>query len=303
MSMETLISIVTPTFNRSAYLGETIQSVLDQDYQNFEHIVVDDGSTDNTHEVVEEFSDTRLRFVPKKHSGVSSTRNRGIEEAEGDFILWLDSDDVLLPDALSNHVSVINEFPKADVFYGHLIYCDASLNKLHIAKLPEWYGKTPALLELLPTTCPISNPATMVRAVCYEWFGDYDESFLRAEDYEMWARLAKFTNFKLVDNLLAKYRVHESSLSNTNDEEIDTSFEARVVQNLVERHSLEELFPSLKWGSEPSKKLEANAYFALGEILERYSDLPMALHYAQRSHSLFPNDENSNLLNRIQNAS
>ncbi|MFV9484356.1 glycosyltransferase family 2 protein [Christiangramia sp. ASW11-125] len=106
--MNSLISIIVPTYNRSSYLRETLESVLHQSYHNWECIVVDDGSDDNTHEVVKSFKDDRIKYFYKKHEERSIARNFGLSEAKGVYIQFLDSDDILSKDKIEKSVLRFN---------------------------------------------------------------------------------------------------------------------------------------------------------------------------------------------------
>lgn len=118
--MKPLITLATPTYNRAAFLGKTINSGLAQRYPNFEYVIVDDGSTDDTESVVLEFNDPRIRYFRKEHSGAPLTRNRCVQEARGDFLLWLDSDDVLYPRVITHYAELLNCFPDVDILYGEI---------------------------------------------------------------------------------------------------------------------------------------------------------------------------------------
>ncbi len=117
--MQELVSIIVPTYNRGHLIGETIQSVIDQTYKNWELIIVDDGSTDDTKKRVVEFNDNRIRFHRMEHSGVlGRVRNAGIGYSKGDYIAFLDSDDLWLPNKLELQLSLINSYPQASFVFG-----------------------------------------------------------------------------------------------------------------------------------------------------------------------------------------
>ena len=116
--MQELVSIIVPTYNRGNLIGETIQSVIDQSYKNWELIIVDDGSTDDTKKRVEEFKDTRIQFHLTVHSGViGRVRNRGITYSKGNYIAFLDSDDLWLPNKLERQLSFLKKNPQASFIF------------------------------------------------------------------------------------------------------------------------------------------------------------------------------------------
>jgi len=117
--MQELVSIIVPTYNRGHLIGETIQSVIDQSYTNWELIIVDDGSTDDTKKRVEEFNDHRTQFHHIDHSGVlGKIRNIGIRYSKGDLVAFLDSDDLWLPDKLERQLSLLNSYPQTSFVFG-----------------------------------------------------------------------------------------------------------------------------------------------------------------------------------------
>jgi len=111
--MQELVSIIVPTYNRSHLIGEAIQSVIDQSYENWELIIVDDGSTDDTRKRVEEFKDDRIRYYFIEHSGIiGNVRNVGLRYVRGDYIAFLDSDDIWLPNKLDYQLSLLKKYRK-----------------------------------------------------------------------------------------------------------------------------------------------------------------------------------------------
>src|SRR6478609_11561206 len=118
--MPELVSIIVPTYNRAHLIGETIQSVIDQSYKNWELIIVDDGSADNTNERIEKFNDKRIRFHRVEHSGVlGKVRNAGINFSKGELIAFLDSDDLWMPNKLEHQLSLMKDYPQASFIFGN----------------------------------------------------------------------------------------------------------------------------------------------------------------------------------------
>lgn len=116
-----LISIVIPLYNKEKFIKNTIISVLRQSYKKFELIIVDDGSTDNSVNVVKSISDSRIRIISKQNEGVSKTRNRGVKEAKGEYIFFLDADDYLVPEALKTLYNLMKSYPKKDIYVASYI--------------------------------------------------------------------------------------------------------------------------------------------------------------------------------------
>ena len=241
------ISVIIPTYNRADMIKDAIESALSQEYNKYEIFIVDDGSTDHTAEVVQGFASGKIRYLRKEHSGAPATRNLGIAEARGEFILWLDSDDVLLPGTLNEYADAIKKAPDVDVLYGDLIVSDASLQERGKLAYKDWYGRRKELISCLIGENPVPNPGVMIRKNCYERFGNYDPSFTRAHDYEFWTRIARKATLKHVGTVVAKWRLHDSNWAG-GKVKVNTSYEARVVKKILERYSLRDIYPDINWG-------------------------------------------------------
>ena len=299
--MSPLISIVIPTYNRGRYICNAIESCFTQTYRNIEVIVVDDGSTDDTRQRVLAGSLGRARYLIKEHSGAPATRNRGIKEARGDYILWLDSDDVLLADTALRYVETLKTFPDADILYGNLQITDSQLNDLRLLEYPDWYGQNSALLARMLQQNSVPNPGTLVRKSLYSQFGGYDERFPRAHDYEWWCRIVKTARFKHLNQLVVKWRWHDTNMS-SDSVSFDTSYDAKIVKLLVERHSLKELFPDISWNTLPHDEATALAFLKISRRLIALKDLVGAKDYLQRSYDTNPQFRDKDELLRLLQA-
>ena len=134
------ISVVIPLYNKEKQIAHTLQSVLNQTFQDFEIVIVDDGSTDGSVAEVEKFSDSRIRLIHQKNAGVSAARNRGIEAAKGDLIAFLDADDVWMPEYLATQYHLSQKYPDCNVFACNYEFRDTE-------------GKvTPTIIRKLPFT-------------------------------------------------------------------------------------------------------------------------------------------------------
>lgn len=122
------LSVIIPLYNKEKYIAATITSVLHQSFVDFEVVVINDGSTDNSRQIVEDISDTRIRLIDKQNEGVSTTRNRGVQEAKGEYVMFLDADDVLLPNAFSEFERMVQESKGCDVLVASFMEKDESGN-------------------------------------------------------------------------------------------------------------------------------------------------------------------------------
>jgi O-antigen biosynthesis protein len=278
------VSIVIPTYNGARWLTESVRSALAQDYPRLEILVVDDGSTDATTEIVNRFDDPRLRYIRKEHTGQTNTRNYGILHSEGDFIVWLDSDDVLLPGTVEKELAVFETFTQADVVYGDVVSIDAhGRGTGRLWKPKDYWG-----LDMIPHLIwgnQLPHPGTMVRREIFQQHGLYDERFVRAQDYELWSRVADKVRFKHAGCQTCKRRIHDSNVSGDISRRdlrgVDTTYEMEVVRRLVERFPLQRLFPDLFRNGEHLGR--CRAYLALASISQRWKDRARAKEYFRRA--------------------
>lgn len=293
------ISIIIPTYNRAEYLKQSIESALTQTYTQYEVLVVDDGSTDNTKEIIDSFKSERLRHIKKEHSGAPATRNRGIKEAKGEFIIWLGSDDILMPEAIATYMKALKKFPTVDVFYGNILVTDEKLNKLMELKYLDWYKRNAELLTKMFNSNCIPDGGSMIKKDCFTRVGGYDEAFLRAHDYEFWVRLIKFAQFKYIDQTILKWRWHGKNMS-SGTIKIDTNYDIRVIYKMLALFSLKELFPNIGWKFFLfKKKVEAKALLKVANRLNNLDDLRGAFEYAKKSQAMIPSQRAQNFLDLV----
>lgn len=210
--MPPLVSVIIPSYNRAKFLGRAIDSVLAQTFQNFELIVVDDGSSDQTPEVFEEYQN-RLQALSIPHSGVSAARNRGIEEAGGEFIALLDSDDSWLPEKLAVQIDFFTRNPSARICQtGETWYRRGKrVNSGKRHQKPSGDIFYPSL-----KLCLVSPSTVMIRRDLFDEVGLFDESLPACEDYDLWLRVSARFPVYLVDQALTiKTGGHADQLSRT----------------------------------------------------------------------------------------
>ena len=204
---ELLVTIITPTYNRADYLEETIQSVLLQGYPNLEYIVLDDGSKDNTIEILEKYDD-RITWNRHPNMGETRTVNKGLSLAQGDIIGIVNSDDPLLPGAISAAVEVLQKSPDAILAYPDWNEIGSNSEFIQHIGLPE-YNITNMLVDFNVSM----GPGVFFRHWAVEKLGVRDTQFRYAGDLEFWFRLALHGQFLHIHETLATHRVHPSSAS------------------------------------------------------------------------------------------
>ncbi len=293
------ISILIPTYNHSKYIEAAILSALKQEYPNFEVIVVDDGSTDNTKSIVESIDDARLRLIVKEHSGTPATRNRCISEAQGDYFLWLDSVDELIPNVLINYANILQENPEMDIVYGDLEILNESDGESQIHSYPDHQNDQHLLPHLL-NKCNMPNSGSLVKRSIHNRYGGYDDNFQNAHNYDFWCRVAKLSNFKHSGMTAYRSQIDDPSTSSVKTKH-DYSFEAAIVKKTCNRLGIRELSPELDWSNE--NQAYTKAWLKIGTILQRLQDYENALVAFEQALKTTHNNEELRLevKNAVQN--
>ncbi len=190
-----MISVVIPLYNKESQINQTIQSVLRQSFQDFEIVVVDDGSTDNSVSEVKRFNDPRIRIISQTNAGVSAARNRGIAEAKGEFIALLDGDDEWKPDYLATQYALTEKYPECDVFATDYEFrsSDGEVSPTIINRLP-FNSEDGILTNYFEVAThshpPICSISIMTRKGIFESIGGFPLGIRSGEDLLTWARLA-----------------------------------------------------------------------------------------------------------------
>ncbi len=219
-----LVSIVVPAFNVARTIEDTICSLLLQSFSNFELIIVDDGSTDATLDVVHGFKDARIRLVRQSNLGLAGARNTGIAESRGNFIGFCDADDLWEPEKLAAHVSHLHRRPDVGISFSGSRMIGNDGEDMGLSQRPKLQGIT-ARDVLLRN--PIGNGSsavirrTALDDIAYRPEGEtsrdwwFDETFRQTEDVEAWLRLSLTTSWKIegVPGLLTRYRINPTGLS------------------------------------------------------------------------------------------
>jgi len=206
-----VISVVIAAFNSEKTIQETVESVLNQTFSDFELIVIDDGSTDSTLEVLSRIKDPRLKVFSYPNAGVAASRNRGIARASGEYVAFLDHDDLWTADKLEAQLRALQENPQAGVAYS-LVHCiDEAGRFLHACSRITASGDVYARLLVTDFLDTVSNP--LIRKEALDQVGGFEESFASADDWDILLRLAARYPFVCVPAVQVLYREHPDSLS------------------------------------------------------------------------------------------
>jgi glycosyltransferase involved in cell wall biosynthesis len=216
----TQVSVVIPVYNVEKYIAETVQSVLNQSYSDFELLIVDDGSSDRSIEICQQFTDPRIRIIQQPNQGVSAARNAGIREAKGKYIAFLDGDDLWTVDKLEKHVQHLESSPNVGVSFCRSAFIDETGSPLSIYQMPQLTEITPAKIlcrnPIGNGSAPVIRRAVFEDLECQSRIYDglqnvyFDETMHHMEDVECWLRIALKTPWKTegIPEALTLYRVN-----------------------------------------------------------------------------------------------
>jgi glycosyltransferase involved in cell wall biosynthesis len=201
------VSVIIPTHNRAECLHAAIISVLNQTFQDFEIVVIDDASKDHTQEVIAHFNDVRIKAIHNQFSkGDAAARNIGIIISTGEYIALLDDDDEWLPEKLSIQTCLLdNSPPEVGGVCTHSLIIEKLSGRITSVFNPE----TDDLIK----ENFIRTSSILLRKECFEHCGLFDESMPTSSDYDMWIRISEKFSFKIIKNYLVKYYIHESRLT------------------------------------------------------------------------------------------
>ncbi len=200
------VSVIIPTHNRAHLLNRAVQSVLDQTYQDFEIIITDDASTDNTEELVKGFNDGRIQYYRhEKNQGGSAARNTSMKHASGEYFAFLDSDDEWFPDKLEKQLTA---FEKGENKLG-VVYTDFDY-KSELAKT-KYSGNISQSILVVNFVGTTSTP--LVKKECFDKTGFFDAALPCGQDWDMWIRLAQHYEFYFIDEVLVRYYLQPASIT------------------------------------------------------------------------------------------
>ncbi len=215
------VSVIIPAYNQAHYLNLAISSVLEGSYQDFEIIVIDDGSTDNTAHVTQDFLDPRVRYFFQENRGLSSARNTGISHATGEFLTYLDSDDLFLPEKLTLLVKAINSEPRIGLIAGQAIIIDENnqpLGEIFDQPLPSDGSQ-------LLLGNPLHVGSVLLRSEWQKRVGLFDQNLRSYEDWDLWLRLARIgCPMGWIAKPVSFYRFHRTQMTRDDSQMTTATF-------------------------------------------------------------------------------
>ncbi|WP_013321039.1 glycosyltransferase family 2 protein [Gloeothece verrucosa] len=237
-----LVSVIIPTYNAEIYIKQTLESVLAQTYCDLEIIIVDDESPDRSIEICQQFNDPRIKIIHQKNRGLAGARNTGIRHAQGEYLAFLDADDLWLPEKLTLQIEHLENNPEVGVSFSRSRFIDENGEYIGVYQMPKLTGITP---EHLLCRNPIGNGSAPVirrkvfNAIRFQknLYGQeedfyFDESFRQSEDIECWFRIVTQTHWKIegIPDALTLYRVNTQGLSANILPQLDSW------EKLIEKH-------------------------------------------------------------------
>jgi len=204
------VSIIIPTYNRDKFITRALESVFNQTFHDYEIIVVDDGSTDNTPEILKKY-DGKIRTIRQNNQGISKSRNLGISQSNGKYIAFLDSDDYWVPEKLEEQVKILDSHPNVGIVYARMPIVNEQGAQVGM-KPAGISGKN--FKELLEVWGDLPTSSIMIRKECFDKAGVFDTSLATMEDIDMWIRIAKnYDLYEIENKVLAYYHRHEGQIT------------------------------------------------------------------------------------------
>ncbi|WP_017317899.1 glycosyltransferase family 2 protein [Mastigocladopsis repens] len=213
------VSVVIPAYNAMAFLPETVENVLKQTFTDFEVLIVNDGSTDNVVEWASQVTDPRVKLITQENQRVSAARNTGIANAQGEYVAFLDADDLWEPTKLEKQVRCLDENPEVGLVYTWTLLVDKDNNSIGRIYASDVEGKAwDKILENDPIS---SGSSPMVRRSCFDTVGLFDRNLAYAPDLDMWVRIAFHYPIAVVKEPLLLYRQLPNSFSKNRQKMIE----------------------------------------------------------------------------------
>ena len=265
------VTVVIPAYNAMRYLPETMETALAQTFTDFEVLVVNDGSTDHTAEWISQVTDPRVRIVSQENKGLAGARNTGIAHAKGEYIAYLDADDLWEPTKLEKQVRCLDENPEVGLVYTWTALADQYGKST--GRVISSHAEGNVWQELIEFNMVCCGSTPLIRRSCFDVVGLFSPDVSPSDDWDMWLRIANKFAFGVVKEALIRYRQHPSNSSKNFQLMLDTS------RTLIER----------TFASAPTESLYlrnrsyGSIYLYLGWRAIENMDYKQALHFRQQA--------------------
>mgnify|MGYP006290751083 CR=1 FL=1 len=244
MHDQPLVTVIMPAYNCEQYIGDALRSVLSQSYQNLEIIVIDDGSTDRSAEIVAGLPDDRISLIQQSNAGSAAARNRGLAAATGELLAFIDGDDLWHPRKIELQTQFLSSQAEYGLVYNAWRVIDESTAYPSSALFPPISVTAISVVEeesgwlyetLLTDSCVIHTSATMIRASVAEQIGGFRENLLRGQDYDYWLRICRHTKAAKLSAELSCYRLNTSGVTMSGS---SVNYAAIVLNNAIKKYGL-----------------------------------------------------------------
>ena len=247
------VSVLMCVYNGEKYLKEAIDSILLQTYTDFELVIINDGSTDSSEDIILLYNDNRIKYFKNETNiRLQASLNKGLEKCSGRLIARMDADDISLPTRFQKQVDFFESHPEIGVLGTGFVFIEGNGTQLESVKYP---ASSSAIQWSLFFTCPIVHPSTMMRREVVDMVGGYNEQLKHAEDYDLWCRLCFLTKFSNLENTLLKLRKHDSNASLDYSNLINQT--VKISQNLISNLLREQISEKLLFNYFNNKKFES----------------------------------------------
>lgn len=282
LSEKPLVSAIIPTYNSAGFVVEAVQSVLAQTYTNVDAIVVDDGSTDDTIARLSGQYGPRIQIVRQEHLGPAVARNAGLRAAKGEFIGFLDADDLWMPEKIERSLAPLMADPKVGVVYTRVRIHEMDTGRKYL--LPQYTLSGMMARELFTECYGVNTSTLVVRRAALDAIGGFDEEFFRAQDWDLMVRLAEKVEYAHVPEALTERRLHPASLSVAR-RDLYAKYNLLVIQKAVKRR------PDLYGNIEADALSRAHfrfgmAFYAYYAMREARAEFRLSLKYRWSSEAM-----------------
>ena len=280
---ENKISVIIPTYNRASYLAEAIDSVLEQTHPVDEIVVIDDGSTDDTRNIVNQYGYI-VKYFRQGNRGPAAARNKGLKVATGDYISFIDDDDLWVPDKIESQLDFFKKYSHIDILFGHHANFSSPsdsiqpeiLNQVVYEYFRDNFNNLTEAFKYLIVENIISTPSVMFKKQCLKRVAFFDVNLRCAEDYEYWLRFAYHCNMGFMDRVLVKRRIHNDNLIH--------DYLVRLNSHLKVLESLNSKYPDLPNSVQSEiKKSIKRTCFQLGSYYFKLKDYNYAFDLLRRA--------------------
>lgn len=271
------VSVIIPAYNAMSYLPETLESVFGQTFTDLEILIVNDGSLDDIVEWASQIGDSRVKFISQANQGVSAARNTGIIKAQGEYIAFLDADDLWEPTKLEKQVHCLEANPTVGLAYTWTNFIDEFGQSTGVSIFSHAEGNV--WQEIVVRDMVSTGSSTMIRAECFDKVGLFDSDLCVGEDRDMWTRIAACYPFAVIKEPLTLYRRHPQNTTKSNEKIIPEL--SRVIEKTFKDTPQNLLY------------LKNRSYgwmniFAAWAAIEEEKDYKQALYYSQQAVQKYP---------------